>query len=81
MDKNFLFLLIGTIFVLNLQFDLQAQTIEQRLVIVQNDQTVGGNFRIQVQVKGTSLTAANTLGSATIDVQFNNIHWLMVKMQ
>jgi hypothetical protein len=74
MDKNFLFLLIGTIFVLNLQFDLQAQTIEQRLVIVQNDQTVGGNFRIQVQVKGTSLTAANTLGSATIDIQFNNIH-------
>lgn len=47
-------------------------TIEQRLSIVQNDGVNGGNFNVAVQVKGTSLTAANTLGSATIDVVFDN---------
>ena len=57
---------------------LQGQTIEQRLVIVENQQILNGNFRIQVQVKGTSLPTANTLGSATIDVQFNNTHLAFV---
>lgn len=41
-------------------------------------QTLGGNFRIQVQVKGASLPAANKLGSATINVQFNNTHLAFV---
>ena len=49
-----------------------SQTIEQRLEIVQNDQVLGGNFNIIVEVKGTSLPAANTLGSATIDINFDN---------
>jgi hypothetical protein len=78
MNKTITFLLSLVVLVLNLQFNLQAQTIEQKLVVVQNDQTLGGNFRIQVQVKGTNLTAANTLGSATIDVQFNNTHLAFV---
>ncbi len=74
MNKTIPFLISLVILVLSLQFNSQSQTIEQRLVIVENAQTIGGNFRIQVQVKGTSLPAANTLGSATIDVQFNNTH-------
>jgi hypothetical protein len=74
MNKTITFLVSLVILVLNLQFNLQAQTIEQKLVIVQNDQTIGGTFSIQVQVKGTSLPAANTLGSATIDIQYNNTH-------
>ena len=49
-----------------------SQTIEQQLVVVQNDGIVDGSFKVAVQVKGTNLTAANTIGSATIDVQFNN---------
>jgi hypothetical protein len=78
MNKTITFLLSLVILVLNLQFNLQAQTIEQKLVIVQNDQTLGGNFRIQIQVKGTSLPVAKTLGSATIDVQFTNTHLAFV---
>jgi hypothetical protein len=46
-----------------------AQTIEQQLVVTQNN---GVNFSVAVQVKGTSLPAANTLGSATIDVTYDN---------
>jgi hypothetical protein len=49
-----------------------AATIDQKLVIVQQDTNVGGQFNIAVQVKGTGLGAANTLGSATIDLQFDN---------
>ena len=49
-----------------------SQTIEQKLLVFSNNQTVGGNFVVDVQVKGTSLPSANTLGSATIDVQFDN---------
>jgi len=74
MNKTISFLLSLVIFVLGVSFYSPGQTIEQRLVIIENAQTLGGNFRIQVQVKGTSLPAANTLGSATIDVQFNNTH-------
>jgi hypothetical protein len=51
---------------------LIAQSIDQKLLVVQNDGTLGGNFRVAIQVKGTSLPVANTLGSATIDVQFDN---------
>jgi hypothetical protein len=74
MNKTFPFLLSLLILFLALGFDSMSQTIEQKLVIVQNDQTLGGVFSIQVQVKGTSLSVANTLGSATIDVQFDNSH-------
>ena len=51
---------------------LLSQSIEQKLLVFSNNQTVGGNFVVDVQVKGTSLTSANTLGSATIDVEFDN---------
>jgi hypothetical protein len=49
-----------------------AQTVDQKLLVIRNDGTIGGQLIVALQVKGTSLTAANTLGSATIDVQFNN---------
>jgi hypothetical protein len=49
-----------------------TQTIQQKLLVLQNSGTLGGPFNIAVQVKGTSLPVANTLGSATIDVQFDN---------
>ena len=52
---------------------LLSQSIEQKLLVFSNDQTVGGNFVVDVQVKGTSLTSANTLGSATIDVEFDRV--------
>lgn len=74
MNKIISFVLSLIILTLSLQFKIQGQTIEQKLVVIQNDQTIGGNFRVQVQVKGTSLPAANTLGSATIDVQFDTTH-------
>jgi hypothetical protein len=45
--------------------------IDQKIVAVQNDNSVGGRYSVAVQVKGTGLTAANTLGSATIDLQFD----------
>ncbi len=47
-------------------------TLDQRLELVTNTKTLGGAFQVAVQVKGTDLTAANTLGSATIDVEFDN---------
>ena len=47
-------------------------TIEQKLVVVQNSGVNGGAFRVAVMVKGTNLTAANTVGSATIDITFDN---------
>ncbi len=50
----------------------RATTVDQKLVVVRQDTSVGGQFTIAVQVKGTGLPAANTLGSATIDVQFDN---------
>lgn len=54
-------------------FLLYSQTtIEQQLKVVKNDMTVGGDFQIQVQVKGSNLPANNTLGSATIDVAYDN---------
>jgi hypothetical protein len=46
-------------------------TIDQKLSIVKDDKTVGGQFSIVIEVKGTGLTSAHTLGSATIDVQFD----------
>jgi len=50
--------------------DAQA-TIDQKLAIVKDDKTAGGQFSIAIEIKGTGLTAAKTLGSATIDVQFD----------
>lgn len=48
-----------------------AQTIDQQLLVVQNDGITDGNLVVAVQVKGTNLPAANTLGSATIDIKFD----------
>lgn len=47
-------------------------TLDQQLLVVRNDGVNGGQFNVAVQVKGTNLTAANTLGSATIDVVYDS---------
>jgi hypothetical protein len=49
-----------------------AASIEQQLIVVINAKTLNGDFQVALQVKGTDLTAANTLGSATVDVVFEN---------
>ena len=73
MIKQLFYLFQTALIVFCLATNLQSQTtIEQKLVVVQNDQTIGGSFKVAVQVKGTNLPTANTIGSATIDVQFNN---------
>jgi len=74
MKENILFYICIYVMVSMFGSSILAQTIEQQLVVVQNDGAIGGNFKVAVQVKGTSLPAANTIGSATIDVQFNNVH-------
>ena len=48
-------------------------SIQQQLVMTQNDGTNGGLFKVAVQVKGTNLTAANTLFSSTIDVAYDSL--------
>jgi hypothetical protein len=56
-----------------LSFSLNAQTtIDQQLNVVTNEMTLGGSYQVQVEIKGTNLASANTLGSATIDVEFDN---------
>jgi hypothetical protein len=47
-------------------------TIEQMLEVVRNDGVVGGELHVAVKVKGTDLTAANTLGSITVDIIYSN---------
>jgi len=60
-------------FLSSLSFSLNAQTtIDQQLNVVTNELTLGGSFQVQVEVKGTNLSLANTLGSATIDVEYDN---------
>jgi hypothetical protein len=50
---------------------LAQNTIDQRLLVTQNDGVNGGSYSIAVQVKASTLTGNNTLGSATIDVRFD----------
>ena len=66
------FLIIIFLSVFSTPLKSQPTTIEQKLSLVTDDNHPGGNLVFDVQVKGTSLTSANTLGSATIDVQFDN---------
>lgn len=73
MNKTTSFFLSIITIMFSLTINSPGQSIEQRLLVVQNDGIVGGSFKVAVQVKGTNLTAANTIGSATIDVQFNNL--------
>jgi hypothetical protein len=49
-----------------------SQTIDQKLLVIRNDGTIGGQLIVAYQVKGTGLSASNTLGSATTDVLFDN---------
>jgi len=44
--------------------------IHQDLVVVQNDGTNGGLYKIAVKASGTNLTGANTMSAATIDVVY-----------
>ena len=66
--------LIFSIFILA-SISLYSQTtIETQLVVTTNDGTNGGSYRVAIQAKGTNLTAANTIGSATIDVYYTATH-------
>ncbi len=52
---------------------LRSQTtIEQKLVVTNNDHVSGGNFDVAIQLKGTNLPAANTIGTITIDVLYDD---------
>jgi|GEM_PF-3027389 len=46
-------------------------TVEQTLEVLKNDMTNGGDFQVILQVKSTNPTSANTLGSATIDIAYD----------
>ena len=46
--------------------------IQQQLLVIQNDGTNGGLFKVAVQVKGTNLTTANTLNGTTVDVLYGS---------
>ncbi|MGH1362710.1 MAG: FlgD immunoglobulin-like domain containing protein [Calditrichia bacterium] len=46
-------------------------TVDQALEVITNDQTIGGNFQVEVRIKGTNLPTARTLGSATIDIVYD----------
>jgi hypothetical protein len=52
-----------------------AQSIQERLVVTQNDGHNGGLFKVDVQVQGTGLTGGppipNTIDGATIDVSYD----------
>jgi len=54
-------------------------TIDQKLLVVTNSSTNGGPFQVAIQVKGTNLTSANTLASATIDVTYDKTKIRFVK--
>ena len=72
--KNIFFKLLFCLIVFVVfQIDAFSQTtIEQQLVVNTNTHTLGGNFIIAVQVKVTNLPIACTLGSETIDLQYDN---------
>lgn len=72
MRHSMFILALSLVCIYALQASGEAQTIDQKLLLVQNDQVASGSFVVAVQVKGTSLPAANTLGSATIDVTFDS---------
>ena len=55
----------------------QSQNIQQQLVVTENDGTIGGLFKVAVQIKGTGLTGNNTLDGATVDVQFDTTQLLI----
>lgn len=74
MKKNILFYIYFHVMVNMFGSSILAQTIEQQLMVVKNDGAIGGSFKVAVQIKGTNLPVVNTIGSATIDVQFNNTH-------
>ncbi|MEL6820922.1 MAG: FlgD immunoglobulin-like domain containing protein [Calditrichota bacterium] len=46
-------------------------SIQQRLEIIANERIINGDLRIQLAIKGLSLPPANTLGSATVDIEFD----------
>jgi hypothetical protein len=71
MTRTFLFVL-AAIFLMSGSIGRAQTTIEQQMVVQQNDKTLGGNFLVTFQVKGTNLSAANTLGSATVDILFDS---------
>ncbi len=55
--------------------NLVAQTtIETKIIVTANAGTNGGAFDVAIQAKGTNLTANNTIGSITLDVNYTAAH-------
>jgi hypothetical protein len=48
-----------------------SQSIETKLIVVQNDNTVNGMYKIVILGKGTGLTSANTMSGATYDINYD----------
>ncbi|MDP4115197.1 MAG: T9SS type A sorting domain-containing protein [Bacteroidota bacterium] len=46
-------------------------SVSEKLIVLQNDAIVNGNFKIAVQVEAGNLPGSKTLASATIDVQID----------
>ncbi|HZW39358.1 MAG TPA: T9SS type A sorting domain-containing protein [Ignavibacteriaceae bacterium] len=49
-------------------YGINAQSIQQKLTIIQNDQVQDGIFKIGMDIKGINLPVARTIGSFTIDL-------------
>jgi hypothetical protein len=70
--KNFSIFLFICVTLLFSATNIYSQTtIEQWLDVVRNDEVVGGELHVAIKVKGTDLTAANTVGTVTIDIIFS----------
>ena len=51
--------------------NVTAQTIDQKLSLLNNSKQIGGEFVIGYQVKGTNLTSAITLASINVDIIYD----------
>ena len=49
----------------------ESQTIDQKLSLVSNQRTIGGQFIVDYQIEGTGLGTARTLGSLNVDVIYD----------
>ncbi len=66
--KNFLFTI--AVIVLSISMATAQTSIQQQLVVSQNGAQNGQPFKVDIQLKGSTLTGANTINSLTIDVKY-----------
>ena len=63
------FILIGLLFITGF---INAQTIQQKLMLYNNSQTNGGDFSFYYQIKGSNMQSATTLGSLCVDLIYDS---------